>query len=85
MRRGGAIGISFWGNGTPLDLRRCLLALARNAPASHLEGMRRTNTIARPRVAETMLESAGFEIAERGADRDPMVSHFTRRTGSPSR
>jgi SAM-dependent methyltransferase len=67
LRPGGAMAISFWGNGRPLDLRTCFLAFAQNSPPSHLEGMRRTNNIARPGVAETMLESAGFEIVERGA------------------
>jgi SAM-dependent methyltransferase len=67
LRPGGAIGISFWGNGRPLDLRDCFRAFARNSPPAHLEGMRRTNDIARPGVAEAMLESAGFEVVERGA------------------
>jgi hypothetical protein len=39
---------------------------AANSPPAHLEGMRRTNNIARPGVAETMLEFAGFEVSERG-------------------
>ena len=65
LKPGGAIGISFWGTGH-LDLRACFVAFAANAPAEHLAGMRRTNDIARPGVAEAMLESVGFEIAERG-------------------
>jgi SAM-dependent methyltransferase len=67
LQPGGKIGITFWGKGAPLDLRRCFLAFAAHAPQTHLEGMRRTNNIARPGVAETMLESAGFEICESGA------------------
>jgi SAM-dependent methyltransferase len=67
LRPGGRIGITFWGKGPPLDLRGAFLAFAANAPEQHLEGMRRTNDIARPGVAETMLESAGFEICESGA------------------
>ncbi|MGB0112864.1 MAG: methyltransferase domain-containing protein, partial [Ilumatobacteraceae bacterium] len=65
LRPGGRIGISFWGKGH-LDLRACFVAFALNAPAEHLDGMKRTNNIARPGVAETMLESAGFEVLERG-------------------
>lgn len=67
LRPGGEIGISFWGNGTPLDLRPTFLAFAANSPAAHLDGMRRTNNIARPGVAEAMLEAAGFEVGERGS------------------
>lgn len=66
LRPGGRIGISFWGHGH-LDLYPCFKAFALNAPESHLDGMRRTNNIARPGVAEQMLESAGFEVTERGA------------------
>lgn len=64
LRPGGAIAISFWGNGH-LDLRPCFKAFAVNAPADHVDGMRRTNGIARPGVAEEMLASAGFEQIER--------------------
>jgi len=65
LKPGGRIGISFWGKGH-LDLRACFIAFALNAPESHMEGMRRTNDIARPGVAEAMLESTGFEVLERG-------------------
>jgi ubiquinone/menaquinone biosynthesis C-methylase UbiE len=65
LKPGGRMGISFWGKGH-LDLRACFLAFAVNAPATHLDGMRRTNDIARPGVAEAMLESVGFEVVERG-------------------
>ena len=65
LRPGGRVGISFWGKGH-LDLRACFIAFALNAPETHMEGMRRTNDIARPGVAEKMLESTGFEVLERG-------------------
>jgi SAM-dependent methyltransferase len=65
LRPGGRIGISFWGHGH-LDLYPCFKAFALNAPESHLNGMRRTNNIARPGVAEQMLEAAGFDVTERG-------------------
>ena len=64
LRPGGSVAISFWGHGH-LDLRPCFKAFAANAPATHVEGMRRTNGIARPGVAEEMLASAGFGEIER--------------------
>ena len=67
LRPGGRIGISFWGEGPPLDLRSCFRAFAVNAPEDHLRGMKRTNGIARPGVAEEMLTAAGFDIVERGS------------------
>lgn len=65
LRPGGSIAISFWGDGH-LDLVPCFKAFAFNAPAAHLDGMRRTNRIARPGVAEEMLGAVGFEMIERG-------------------
>jgi SAM-dependent methyltransferase len=67
LRPGGRIGISFWGSGDRLDLRGCFRAFALNAPTDHLEGMKRTNLISRPGVAEGMLETAGFTVVERGS------------------
>ena len=72
LKPGGRIGISFWGTGH-LDLRPCFITFALNSPETHMNGMRRTNDIARPGVAEAMLESTGFEVTERG------VSDFDRR------
>ncbi len=65
LKPGGRIAISFWGRGH-LDLRACFKVFAQNSPDSHRQGMRRTNDIARPGVAEEMLASAGFEVLERG-------------------
>jgi SAM-dependent methyltransferase len=65
LKPGGHIGISFWGTGH-LDLRPCFITFALNSPETHMNGMRRTNDIARPGVAEAMLESSGFEVTERG-------------------
>lgn len=67
LRPGGMLGISFWGDGTPNDLRGCFKAFARHAPEQHFESMKRLNDIAFPGVAEAMAEAAGFEIVERGA------------------
>lgn len=66
LRPGGLIGISFWGDGTPNDLRGCFKAFARNAPTQHFGSMKRLNNIAAPGVAEQMLVDGGFEVIERG-------------------
>lgn len=66
LKPGGRIGVSFWGDQKPLDLYTCFVAFARNSPPDHVAGMKRTNNIARPGVAEDMLEAAGFDIVERG-------------------
>lgn len=66
LKPGGTIGISFWGNGKPFDLRGPFIVFAMNSPEWHLGGMKKTNKIAYPGVAETMLEAAGFEVTERG-------------------
>lgn len=63
---GGTIGISFWGRGEPLDLRPFFFAVAAHLDDEHLSGMKRTDSIAKPGVAEDMLARAGFEVAERG-------------------
>jgi SAM-dependent methyltransferase len=66
LRPGGMMGISFWGPGTPNDLRGCFKAFARHAPQEHFGSMKRLNDIAAPGVAETMLIDGGFEVLERG-------------------
>ncbi len=65
LRPGGRIAVSFWGRGH-LDLRPCFKIFAANSSQAHQDGMRRTNDIARPGVAEEMLETAGFRMLERG-------------------
>lgn len=65
LRPGGAIALSFWGGGPPLDLGPIFASFAYNAPEAHLKGMVRTNGIAHPGVAEEMLASAGFTDLER--------------------
>jgi ubiquinone/menaquinone biosynthesis C-methylase UbiE len=67
VRPGGRVGISFWGNGTPLDSRAFFLALSEHMPDTKVDGMRSTNRIARPGTAETMLVDAGFRVIERGS------------------
>jgi SAM-dependent methyltransferase len=66
LRPGGMIGISFWGDGRPLDLRECFKAFARHAPDQHFGAMKRLNNISAPGVAEDMLTASAFEIVERG-------------------
>jgi ubiquinone/menaquinone biosynthesis C-methylase UbiE len=66
LRPGGLIGISFWGQGPPLDIRKVFKVLATYAPEQHQGSMRRLNDIAVPGIAEEMLESSGFSVLERG-------------------
>lgn len=66
LKRGGMFGISFWGKGTPLDLRPFFFAVAAHLDPSHVDGMVATNNIAKPGVAEAMMSDAGFEVVERG-------------------
>lgn len=65
LRPGGALGISFWGPGPPLDIRLVFKVIAARSPQGHHAGMRQLNDIATPGVAERMLASAGFEQVER--------------------
>ncbi len=65
LRPGAALGISYWGKG-PMDFRHAFRVFAANSPRSSVEGMARTNNIAKPGVAEAMLEAAGFEVVEQG-------------------
>ncbi len=67
LRPGGTFGMSFWGTGTPNDMRACFKAFARHAPQQHFGSMKRLNNIAAPGNAEAMLGDAGFEVIERGA------------------
>ncbi|MEM9515876.1 MAG: methyltransferase domain-containing protein [Actinomycetota bacterium] len=66
-RPGALCAISFWGSGPPLDIRPVFKVFAHHAPARHVDGMRSTNEIARPGVAERMLIEAGFEVVRRDA------------------
>jgi SAM-dependent methyltransferase len=66
LRPGGRLGISFWGQGPPLDLRGCFKAFARHAPQQHFGAMKRLNDISVPGTAEAMLEASGFEVEARG-------------------
>jgi SAM-dependent methyltransferase len=70
LRPGGRVGIAFWSDGKgdePLDARRVFLALAELTPQPTVDGMRQTNRIAKPGVAEDMLRAAGFDVVERGS------------------
>lgn len=67
LKPNGKVGISFWGDGTPNDLRACFKAFARHAPQEHFGSMKKLNGIATPGVAEKMLTGAGFDVIERGA------------------
>jgi len=67
LKPGGRLGISFWGEGPPLDIRGIFRSFARHSPEAHHGSMRRLNDIATPGIAEAMLEVAGFVVTERGA------------------
>lgn len=67
LEPGGRIGMSFWGDGSPNDLRGCFKAFARHAPQQHFGSMKKLNNIATPGVAENMLVDAGFAVIARGA------------------
>jgi ubiquinone/menaquinone biosynthesis C-methylase UbiE len=66
VRSGGLVGISFWGQGPPLDIRGLFKVFAAHSPDQHKGSMRRLNDIATPGVAEEMLEASGFSVIERG-------------------
>jgi SAM-dependent methyltransferase len=66
LRPGGLVAISFWGQGPPLDIREVFKIFALHAPEQHRGSMRRLNDIARPGIAEEMLEVSGFSVVERG-------------------
>jgi SAM-dependent methyltransferase len=67
LKPGAQLGISFWGEGPPLDIRGIFRPLARHSPEAHHGSMKRLNDIAKPGVAEAMLEAAGFVATERAA------------------
>ena len=67
LKPGALLGISFWGEGPPLDIRSIFRPFARHSPVAHHGSMKRLNDIATPGVAEAMLEAAGFVVTERGA------------------
>ncbi len=70
LRPNGRVAISFWGDGSegaPLDMRLVFQAYKAHVPPNNVDGMRITNRIATPGVAEEMLTAAGFEVVERGA------------------
>ncbi len=66
LRPGGSVAITFWGPGRALDLRDFFIVIGTTAPgaADELIGLA---SIGAPGVCEGMLESAGFEVTERGA------------------
>lgn len=66
LRPGGSIGLSFWGNGKPFDLKGAFIAFAIHSPKDHVAGMIKTNDVATPGVVEDMLETGGFVDVERG-------------------
>lgn len=66
-RTGSLCAISFWGPGPPLDIRPVFQIFARHSPSGHVDGMRSTNRIAHPGVAEEMLADVGFEVIERSS------------------
>ena len=66
LRPGGLIGVSFWGDGPPLDIRNFFRIFAVHAPQEHRGSMRQLNNIGTAGVAEEMLAASGFSVLERG-------------------
>ena len=67
LRPGAALGISYWGSGSPMHLRDAFRVFAANSPGEAVGGMVRTNNIAKDGVAASMLETAGFDVIEEGS------------------
>ena len=67
LRPGGLLGMSFWGQGPPLDIGTFFRIFANHSPDAHRGSMRKLNDISKPGVAEDMLQASGFEVLERGA------------------
>lgn len=65
LRPGGSLALTFWGPGKNLDLRDFFIVIGTTAPGAS-EELIGLASIGKPGVAETMLESAGFVVAERG-------------------
>jgi SAM-dependent methyltransferase len=65
LRPGGLMGMSFWGEGPPLDIRNIFRIFAVHAPDDHRGSMRQLNNISTPGVAEEMLTASGFSVLER--------------------
>lgn len=66
LRPGGAIGLTFWGPGSRLDLRDWFIALGTSTPDVGDE-MVALADIGTPGVAEDMLTTAGFDDISRSA------------------
>jgi SAM-dependent methyltransferase len=66
LRPGGSIAITFWGPGRALDLRDFLIVVGTTAPGA-AEELKDLAAIGAPGVCESMLETAGFAVGERGA------------------
>ncbi len=67
LRPGGKIGISFWGNGEPMDFKPFIYAVAAHADQTHIGSMITLNSISAPGVAEEMMCRSGFDVLERGS------------------
>ena len=66
-RPGGLLGLTFWGNGRPNDLRATFKTFARHAPREHFGAMKALNNIAHPGVVDSMLANAGYQITAHGS------------------
>ena len=65
-RRGGSIGVTFWGPGEGLDLRDFFIVVGTTAPGAAKELMDLA-AIGAPGVAEQMLEKAGYRVRSRAS------------------
>lgn len=65
LRPGGHVAFTFWGPGHTLDFRDMFIALGA-ATSDAREEMMSLASIGSPGTAESMLSTAGFDLAERG-------------------
>ena len=67
LKPGGTFAMTFWGAPRRVGLMPYFMTVSENSPASHLEATLGQGETGRPGVAEELVESAGMQVADRGA------------------